>query len=128
MERTCYRCKKVKNIELFGKDKSKPAGHSYKCKECYAEKSRNSKNKRIRAWKKKGIVFSVAEYEKMLTEQGGLCWICREPSDRTLQVDHCHATGKVRGILCYKCNWAIGAFNDDPVRIARVVEYLGRKT
>jgi hypothetical protein len=69
-------------------------------------------------------------YDRMYEDQCGLCWICQQEetcSDgRSLAVDHCHATGKVRGLLCSKCNRAIGSFGDDPDVIARAAEYLRR--
>jgi hypothetical protein len=68
----------------------------------------------------------MAEYEEMLERQGGVCAICALPpeQDRKLQVDHCHQTGKVRGLLCMKCNKGIGQLNDDPKRVAAALRYL----
>ena len=75
--------------------------------------------------KKYGITY--AEYEKMLTEQKGLCAICgkTEPTEnRRLAVDHCHRTGKVRSLLCGKCNKAIGLLDDDPELMKKAIEYM----
>ena len=53
------------------------------------------------------------------------CGICRiELAEADWHVDHCHRTGKVRGILCHKCNIGLGHFNDDPVLFARAAEYV----
>ena len=64
----------------------------------------------------------------MLVEQGGGCAICgREAWEERcgkLHVDHCHASGKVRGLLCEKCNHGIGEFRDDPVLLVQAVAYL----
>jgi hypothetical protein len=59
--------------------------------------------------------ITIEQYVAMETAQGGVCAICREPgrgSDRRLHVDHCHATGRVRGLLCFSCNVALGAMSD----------------
>lgn len=75
--------------------------------------------------KKYGI--TLEQYSNMLDAQGGVCAIC-ESHDKAfahLAVDHCHTTGKVRGLLCNKCNRAIGIFGDDLKRLGRAVAYLG---
>lgn len=72
--------------------------------------------------------ISLAEYTAMAVKQGGVCAICAQLETRKdrsgnvcpLSVDHDHATGKVRGLLCDACNNAIGRLNDDP-RLARAV-------
>jgi hypothetical protein len=64
----------------------------------------------------------------MLQEQGGKCAICQSAHPGRgwgrLMVDHCHATKKVRGLLCYGCNTAIAQFKEDPQVFARAVAYL----
>ena len=74
--------------------------------------------------KKYGIIY--AEYEKMLTEQKGLCAICgkAEAENKRLAVDHCHRTGKIRSLLCGKCNKAIGLLDDDPELMKQAIEYM----
>lgn len=64
--------------------------------------------------------ITVEQYDAMLAAQGGLCAICRKPEVRKLRgrvarlvVDHCHATGKVRSLLCHRCNTAIGWLEPD---------------
>ncbi len=74
------------------------------------------------------IKYGITEedYERMLEEQDHLCAICREPcsSGRRLAVDHCHLTGKVRGLLCMNCNIALGKLKDS-VKIAQsLIRYL----
>jgi len=62
------------------------------------------------------------------TSQGGLCAICNAPpKDRkALAVDHCHGTGRVRGLLCDRCNMAIGLLDDNAERLAAAIAYLSR--
>src|SRR5690349_12669353 len=52
------------------------------------------------------------EYEAMLLRQGGLCGVCRSSPARC--IDHCHESGRVRAILCHRCNWLLGQVGDDP--------------
>lgn len=72
--------------------------------------------------------ITLTDYEALLDKQGGLCAICRtdtrDSRERDMPVDHDHATGQVRGILCDRCNRTIGLFQDDPEIIARAVTYL----
>jgi hypothetical protein len=68
-----------------------------------------------------------AAYEAMLSRQRGVCAICggrNQPPTRRLAVDHDHATGKVRGLLCYRCNSAIGLFDEDAERMQRAIDYV----
>ena len=70
--------------------------------------------------------ITVQEREEMLRTHGGVCWICgSEPHPvQGLAVDHCHATGRVRGMLCHSCNKALGFFKDDPALLRRAADYL----
>jgi len=68
------------------------------------------------------------EYEAMLERQGGVCDICHQVcrSGRRLAVDHCHSSGKVRGLLCIKCNTTVGWLEGDPELLMPAIEYLKR--
>lgn len=74
--------------------------------------------------------LSTADYEQLLTSQGGVCAICRKPplgqtrNDATLHVDHDHDKGSVRGLLCRNCNLGIGFFEDDPALMESAILYL----
>lgn len=72
--------------------------------------------------------LTLEQYDQMLIDQGGACKICRTKDDSgpwgRFAVDHCHKTGKVRGLLCAKCNKGLGQFNDDPVLLAAAIAYL----
>ena len=105
--------------------------NSYRCKACVAAGVRNTVDKDKRRDydlnKNYGITHEI--YLKMLEEQNGCCKICcvsEEESGKRLHVDHSHKTGKVRGLLCTRCNTAIGKFKEDPEIIRRAIEYVER--
>jgi hypothetical protein len=64
------------------------------------------------------------EHAALVEEQGGKCLICDKP--KPLVVDHDHNTGRVRGLLCRKCNVAIGMLEDDVMAVERAAAYLKR--
>ncbi len=69
--------------------------------------------------------ISIDEYRQMHAAQSGVCSICQSVCfSGTLSVDHDHETGKVRGLLCRKCNTAIGMLGDDIKLVQRAVNYL----
>lgn len=81
----------------------------------------------------KNYRIRVDEYERMKVDQGNACAICaRSFNDANVQgshpancvVDHCHTTGKVRGLLCPSCNLGIGKFNDCPDTLKKAATYL----
>ena len=69
---------------------------------------------------KYGITVEI--YESMVREQGGLCELCSEPGP--LVVDHDHATGAVRALLCHGCNSGLGLLRDDPAQIRAAAQYV----
>lgn len=69
------------------------------------------------------------QYEEMLELQGHACAICLTPFLKaTPNVDHCHSSGFVRGLLCADCNLAIGKLKDCPDRLIRAAQYLKGRT
>lgn len=74
--------------------------------------------------------ISVDEHQQMLAKQEGLCAICRKPPAMTartsqrLHIDHDHETGKVRGLLCDRCNVGLGHFRDSSKLLAAAITYL----
>jgi len=79
--------------------------------------------------------LTEADYDMMLEVQEYSCALCHEPeeklradgSEMPLSVDHCHETGRVRGLLCHRCNTALGLFREDPEVLRRALEYLGHR-
>jgi hypothetical protein len=84
---------------------------------------------RERQWQRKKrfkVVYGISleDYDVMLEQQNGACAICgRKPNER-LAVDHCHATGTVRGLLCAKCNSGLAFYQDNPERLLAAIAYL----
>jgi hypothetical protein len=70
--------------------------------------------------------ISSEEYDIMFAAHEGVCAICREkcPTGKRLCVDHNSETGEVRGLLCVKCNRALGGFNEDERRLLAAIAYL----
>ena len=67
--------------------------------------------------------LSLQDYRAMRERQGNVCGICKTPG-KPLCVDHCHATGKVRGLLCRDCNLGLGNYKDNPVFTRAATAYL----
>jgi hypothetical protein len=70
--------------------------------------------------------LTAEQHRRLVEQQNGVCAICKQPSRRALCVDHCHATRQVRGLLCDKCNTALGLLDDDAARLLAAVAYLQR--
>lgn len=70
--------------------------------------------------------ITLEDFDRMVTAQGGVCAICglNPNPDRRLSVDHDHTTGKIRALLCGLCNYGLGAFKDDTLRLDKAIRYL----
>jgi hypothetical protein len=149
----CATCKVEKPVTEFGVNNDCKDGLHYYCKSCWAKRRRetykairkdpvrlrklldgvNRYNKRHQHKRnlRHNYDMSVEQYQRMLTEQGGLCVICRKPEKKKrkgvlqkLSVDHCHTSGRVRGLLCSRCNLMIGMAHENPEILARAIDYL----
>lgn len=99
---------------------------SPECKRVGLMSSPKARTAMIEANRNRLYGITMAQYRDMLTEQGGVCAICRtnEWPGKGPHVDHDHKTGKVRGILCHKCNLGLGKFNDDVALMREAIKYL----
>jgi hypothetical protein len=140
----CPSCNTEKQLDEFHIRRSRGGQPASRCKEC----SRLAQ----RAWRAKQPDYDkrryqevrvetrerhlvrkygvdLATYDKMLEAQDGVCAICGTTPDTqrygVFHVDHCHATGRVRGLLCRGCNNVLGVVKDDPEALARAIAYLG---
>lgn len=129
----CYICKAKKTESEFHKDRSKPDGFNSRCKSCntvkqslYTKRIKKEFGRtRARAYELKhyyGIM--QAEYDSMLKAQNGVCAICKTKPENTLAVDHCHDSKSVRGLLCRRCNSAIGLFDEDLGKLSAAMDYI----
>jgi len=84
------------------------------------QKAYRDSHKDQRYVSKYGLTFG--DVERLVAFQGGRCAICGEKA--RLVVDHCHTSGRVRGLLCRRCNVALGGFGDDVGLLRRAVQYL----
>ena len=131
----CSRCNEVKDFSEFGKVKNHSSGYRSQCNPCrkiarkgYSEGDIGSE--RLRGYQlMTKYKITIAEYNKMLAEQGGKCMICNVEAaslNKALAVDHCHTTNTIRGLLCTHCNVGIGHFRDSPEKLKSAIAYLTR--
>lgn len=68
---------------------------------------------------------TIEEYERLFAKQHGICGICKQPpGKKSLAIDHCHRTGKIRGLLCVRCNLGLGNLRDDPQLLRAALRWL----
>lgn len=107
----CSQCKKEKPRDLFYMNLNVRKGLDPICKECKNDRlERYARNKGFkdrtadtRARLKYYYGITIEEFDEMMSRQSSKCMICKA-GDKRLLVDHCHDTGKVRGLLCHRCN------------------------
>ena len=94
----------------------------------YKALTEEEKKERLRRQHIRTYGIQPEDYEKMLLEQNGVCACCgqEETSKKSkhLSIDHCHHTGKVRALLCSKCNVGIGLFYDNIHNLRNAILYL----
>lgn len=128
MIKVCLTCGLEKPITEFHKQATKkdPERRKPHCRSCWSKVRRDRTPEHNRRYNlKKFYGITPEEYDKILREQGGTCSICHgtETVGR-LAVDHCHSTGRVRGLLCTNCNQAIGKLKDDSQLLRNAINYL----
>ena len=88
------------------------------------ERSTANQQARTRRWSLKKLGVSMEYYEEMLSAQEWCCAICDDEFTDTPNLDHDHATGAPRGLLCEKCNFGIGFLRDNPDLMRGAAEYV----
>lgn len=148
MSKICSKCNIEQPISSFHKKSSGLMGVKAECKTCcskwqsdhyYKPEIKNKRIKRqssdayqlyIRKFRlrtKYGI--SLEQYKVMLTAQDNCCNICKTtiPGGRSAKyfaIDHCHITGKIRQLLCSRCNLVLGYVKDNQILLHQMIEYL----
>lgn len=139
--RDCRGCGVSRPVTAFGVRGQRDGVTLYRsrCKECsseqarswYAENKERANGRRRRSLLQEKYGITENEYAALLEKQNGVCAICEEPETATrdgapvrLSVDHDHATGRVRGLLCHGCNRALGLVEDDVDLLRQMLTYL----
>lgn len=128
----CKTCSAESNRNQYKKDPQKWKDYAKKWKlenpekvaatarKSYARRKVSERNYRI----KKTYGITQEDYDRMYAEQNGKCAICGQKSEKNFHIDHDHDTGEVRGLLCNKCNKALGFVNDSPTILERMIRYI----
>jgi len=127
---SCKICRRIKQKEwkLNNPEKIKALNDKNAAKRKLFYDSPEGKISSRRAHLKRMYNITLEEYTLKLKEQNNKCKICCSENsfDRygVLAVDHCHTTGNIRGLLCYKCNVGLGNFNDNQELLKKAINYL----
>ena len=139
--KTCIKCKETKPYTDYHKARSTVDKRQSSCKLCdnarrNASYQSDPNRSRVSSYKVK-YGLTIEGYDTILKNQNGCCAICGTSKNirivsgkeqhTHLVVDHCHITGKVRGLLCYTCNVGLGMFRDNTEYLKTAIEYLDVK-
>lgn len=143
--KTCSHCRESKVSSEFYQDKTKKHGLSSRCKPCarrqasdWALKHPEERRRIMRSWRgrtdvqvhnrkiwiKRKYDLTVDDIEQLFVAQAGACAVC-ECALTKYHIDHDHASGDIRGLLCRNCNLGLGFFRDSVPNLAAAIQYLG---
>ena len=138
-QRQCTTCLEWKDLERFPLNKATSTGRNPSCKDCVNAYKRNKYltdeghrqqiAKATREWNLNSKYnITIEDYNILVKQQNNKCAICEDTFSATRghrpHVDHCHVTGKVRGLLCPHCNMALGNFFDNEDILMNAITYL----
>lgn len=137
-EKQCTKCGETKTLSDFYKDSRRKNGATSWCRSCWkAYEAARREKLGVRGRKDRKLKYlygmSINEYSQLLKSQNNVCAVCggketvinnKSAKLQKLSVDHDHATGKVRGLLCTACNKALGLLNDNPDVLEKARIYL----
>ena len=140
MRKECSECGQAKlAIDFYSKPRKSEypdskAGLSHRCKECdkaarkaYVESNKDKTKLSDRKYHLSKYGLTIESYNAMFVAQEGKCLGCGKHQtelSRQLVVDHCHKTSKVRGLLCWQCNSALGCIQDNTETLTNLIKYL----
>lgn len=133
----CFRCRETKPLSDFNRNRSRSDGYQPDCRACRQEQEKGRYKRPPRSPEaafQRGLgpalkgKITLTEYHVLLMDQDGRCAVCRQepPDNRRLAIDHCHGLGRIRGLLCDRCNRAIGALGDTAAGVRAALDYLVR--
>lgn len=147
----CRICLINKSLDDFHKDSQSVDGKESRCKQCILKMKSTNYHSNLKVNREKARVkanefrknnkgyqrkydlkrtygLSLEDYNTMLLSQDNSCKICKTKDaggkHKIFYVDHCHVTGKIRGLLCTGCNLALGGFRDRIESVERAILYL----
>jgi hypothetical protein len=121
----CTHCKKFKPKQKFNNRRKRKASW---CKHCLRENQKNyRRTPEGKIWlqqrhRQEAYGLDPMTYQLLCLSQNNLCLVCKK--QKSLTVDHCHKTGKIRGLLCCLCNSGIGHLQDSPSLLKQAIQYL----
>ena len=136
MIKKCNTCKKTQPLTHFGVYRIRNTERRrHKCNKCRRIESqeRYAKNPHIKekmkatAYEhhlKKTYGLNKKDVDQMLLDQDNKCAICKKGFTKSPNIDHCHKTDKIRGLLCWNCNIGIGYLKDNPEILRNAITYL----
>lgn len=124
----CSRCLKWKSPEAYYSNTQSVDGLKSGCKPCTPTPYNYDTHREATLQRKYGL--GRYEYDQLSARQDHLCAICKRPetNNGVLKVDHCHNAGKVRGLLCHRCNAGLGHYLNNPSLLRAAAQYLEAST
>lgn len=126
-KKLCSKCKNWLPLDDFYVQSKRPCGRTSRCRKCHDAYAKENYDAAIR----RNYGISMKDYQHLLELQNGVCAICkttetigRGGQQTRLVVDHNHQTGQLRGLLCHKCNKALGQLNDNADLFDAAANYL----
>ena len=130
--RQCSRCKQRLPLDQFSMDPRLRDGLNSKCRECISATNKaysaTRKPQISAAHRRRKYGLSEDAYQAMIASQDDLCAICENPMRKKTNrhVDHCHTSGRVRALLCNRCNTILGRMEESPELLRAMASYIER--
>ena len=115
-EKRCTACGVTKPLDGFYAYPQNLDGRQSQCKPCMIDRQRTGRRRRLYG-------VDAEHYDRLLAESAEGCPICHEKADRMV-IDHCHRSGKVRALLCDRCNRLLGVADDDVALLQAAIRFL----